>query len=82
MGKWTGNCKQNPLILIIQGFKTVPKGINRSISSNGTLCSIQGGLFISLIVVVCNIFRYAAFAFIKFDPKRILIAVKIFLVGV
>ena len=76
-----GIASKNPPILILQGFKTVPKGINGAISSYGTLCSILGGLFISLIVVVCNIFRYGAFAFIKFDLKIILIAVKIFLVG-
>ena len=76
-----GIASKNQPILILHGFKTVPKGINGAISSFGTICSIQGGLFISLVVVICNIFRYGIFNFMKFDLRIIFIAVKIFLVG-
>ena len=67
--------------LILYGFKTVPKGINGAISTYGTLCSIQGGLFISLVVVICNIFRYGFLKFLKFDKVIILISIKIFILG-
>ena len=76
-----GIASKNPPILISQGFKTVPKGINGAISSYGTICSILGGLFISFIVVLCNIFRYGILVFMKLDLRIILIALKIFLLG-
>lgn len=65
-------------ILIINGFKTVPKGINGAISSYGTICSILGGLFISVIVVICNIFRLGI---LKFDKVIILISIKVIVIG-
>ena len=74
------NSKENPY-LIINGFKQVPKGINGAISGYGTLCSIQGGLFISLVVVICNIFRLGLFEFLKFDRNVILISLKVFILG-
>ena len=67
--------------MIINGFKQVPKGINGAISGYGTLCSIQGGLFISLVVVICNIFRLGLFEFLKFDRNVILISLKVFILG-
>ena len=74
------NSKGNP-ILIINGFKQVPKGVNGAISLYGTICSILGGLFISFVVVVCNIARFGFFEFIKFDRNIILISIKIFFLG-
>lgn len=68
-------------ILIINGFKTVPKGINGAISGYGTLCSIQGGIFISLCVIISNIFRYGIFEFLKFNKHELFITVKIVVIG-
>jgi len=65
----------------LHGFKTVPKGINGAISSYGTICSIQGGLFISLTVVICNILRYGIIEFFKFDLKVIIVMIKMLLIG-
>ena len=76
-----GIASQNLPVLILKGFKTVPKGINGAISSYGTMCSIQGGLFISFVVVICNIFRYGILKFLEFDIKIIFIAFKIFIIG-
>ena len=74
------NSKSNP-ILILQGFKQVPKGINGAISGYGTLCSIKGGLFISGVVVICNILRFGLLNFIKFDMNLFIICFKIFILG-
>ena len=74
------NSKSNP-ILILQGFKQVPKGINGAISGYGTLCSIKGGLFISGVVVICNILRFGLLNFIKFDMNLFIICYKIFILG-
>ena len=68
-------------ILIINGFKPVPKGINGAISKYGTLCSIQGGLFISLVTIICNIFRCGIFNFFKSGLNIYLITIKIFIAG-
>ena len=64
-------------VLILNGFKSVPKGINGAISGYGTICSIQGGLFISLVVIICNILRYGIFGFFKINKN---IMEKIFLI--
>ena len=45
------------------------------------MCSIQGGLFISFVVVLCNIFKYGIFNFLKLDKNIIIIGLKIFLIG-
>ena len=74
------NSKSNP-ILILQGFKQVPKGINGAISGYGTLCSIKGGLFISGVVVICNILRFGLLNFLKFDMNLFIICFKIFILG-
>ena len=74
------NSKSNP-ILILQGFKQVPKGINGAISGYGTLYSIKGGLFISGVVVICNILRFGLLNFIKFDMNLFIICFKIFILG-
>ena len=74
------NSNENPL-LIINGFKRVPKGVNGAISAYGTMCSIQGGLFISCVVIICNIIRFGIFEFFKFDWNIILISLKIFILG-
>ena len=74
------NSKSNP-ILILQGFKQVPKGINGAISGYGTLSSIKGGLFISGVVVICNILRFGLLNFIKFDMNLFIICFKIFILG-
>ena len=74
------NSKGNP-VLIVNGFKPVPKGVNGAISGYGTICSIRGGLFISLIVVMCNIVRFGVFEFLKFDRNIIVISIKIFVLG-
>ena len=76
-----GIASKNSPVLILKGFKTVPKGINGAISTYGTMCSIQGGLFISFVVVICNIFRYGLFNFLKLDFKIVSIAIKIFIIG-
>jgi len=68
-------------VLILNGFKPVPKGINGAISKYGTWCSIQGGLFISLVAIICSIFRCGILNFFKFDLKIYLIAIKIFISG-
>ena len=60
------NSKENPILLL--KFKKVPKGINGAISLYGTICSILGGLFISIISVFCSLFRDFYFInFIYFD---------------
>ena len=75
------NSRSNPY-LILQGFKQVPKGINGAISGYGTLCSIKGGLFISGVVVICNIMRFGFINFfIKFDMDLFFIGFKIFILG-
>lgn len=74
------NSKGNP-VLIVNGFKPVPKGVNGAISGYGTICSIRGGLFISFIVVICNIARFGVFEFLKFDRNIIVISIKIFVLG-
>ncbi len=76
-----GIASNNLPVLILHGFKTVPKGINGAISSFGTICSIKGGLFISLIVIICNICRYGVLNIFKIDLKILLIIIKIFIVG-
>ena len=76
-----GISSKNLPVLILHGFKTVPKGINGAISSYGTICSIQGGLFISLTVVICNILRYGIIEFFKFDLKVIFVMIKMLLIG-
>ena len=76
-----GIASNNLPVLILHGFKTVPKGINGAISSFGTICSINGGLFISLIVIICNICRYGVLNIFKIDLKILLIMIKIFIVG-
>ena len=76
-----GIASKNSPVLILHGFKTVPKGINGAISGYGTMCSIKGGLFISFVVIICNVLRYGISNFIKFDLKIIIVAVKIFLIG-
>ena len=68
-------------VLILNGFKSVPKGINGAISGYGTICSIQGGLFISLVVIICNILRYGIFGFFKINKNIMLIIVKILIIG-
>jgi uncharacterized protein (TIGR00297 family) len=74
------NSNENP-VLIINGFKRVPKGVNGAISGYGTICSIKGGLFISFVVVICNIIRFGIFEFLKFDRNIIVISLKIFILG-
>ena len=74
------NSKGNP-ILILNGFKQVPKGINGAISGYGTICSIKGGLFISGVVVLCNIARFGFIEFFKNDMTIIIFAFKIFILG-
>ena len=74
------NSKENP-ILILNGFKQVPKGINGAISGYGTICSIKGGLFISGVVVLCNIARFGFIEFFKNDITIIIFAFKIFILG-
>ena len=74
------NSKENP-VLIIKGFKQVPKGVNGAISLYGTLCSIYGGLFISFCVVICNILRFGIFEFLKCDRNIVIISTKIFFLG-
>lgn len=76
-----GISSKNLPILILHGFKSVPKGINGAISSYGTLCSIQGGLFISLVVVLCNIFRFGIMNFFNSEKYVKLIGLKIFFLG-
>ena len=76
-----GISSTNLPILILNGFKSVPKGINGAISVYGTLCSIQGGLFISLVVVICNIFRYGIFILMKFNNNEFVIITKILIIG-
>ena len=68
-------------VLILKGFKSVPKGINGAISGYGTMWSIQGGLFISLVVIICNILRYGIFGIFKFNKNIMLIIVKILIIG-
>lgn len=75
------NSKSNPY-LILHGFKQVPKGINGAISGYGTLCSIKGGLFISGVVVICNIMRFGFLNFfINYDKDLFVIGFKIFILG-
>jgi uncharacterized protein (TIGR00297 family) len=76
-----GISSNNLPVLILHGFKTVPKGINGAISSYGTICSIQGGLFISFIVIICNVCRYGIFQIFKIDIKILFIMIKIFFIG-
>ena len=76
-----GISSTNLPILILNGFKSVPKGINGAISGYGTICSIQGGLFISLVVVICNILRYGIFILIKFKNNEFVIITKILIIG-
>ena len=45
------------------------------------MCSIQGGLFISFVVILFNIFKYGNFNFLKLDKNIIIIGLKIFLIG-
>ena len=59
----------------------MPKGVNGAISGYGTICSIKGGLFISFVVVICNIIRFGIFEFLKFDRNIIVISLKIFILG-
>ena len=74
------NSKENP-ILILEGFRRVPKGINGAISAYGTLCSIQGGLFISGISIICNIIRFGCGNFIHGEKTNFIISLKIFVLG-
>ena len=74
------NSKENP-ILILEGFHRVPKGINGAISAYGTLCSIQGGLFISGISIISNIIRFGCINFIKGEKTNFIICFKIFVLG-
>ncbi|KAL6611056.1 integral membrane protein DUF92-domain-containing protein [Neocallimastix sp. 'constans'] len=68
-------------ILILKGFKSVPKGINGAISRYGTVCSILGGMFISLVVVVCNILRFGIMNYIYSGIEVIFLSIKILLCG-
>jgi len=68
-------------ILILHGFKSVPKGINGAMSRYGTVCSILGGMFISSIVILCNIFRMGLFTFVKSDNQVFLLGLKVFVLG-
>ncbi|ORX41524.1 hypothetical protein BCR36DRAFT_587966 [Piromyces finnis] len=68
-------------ILILHGFKSVPKGINGAISRYGTVCSILGGMFISSVVILCNIFRMGLVSFLKSDNRVFLLGVKILVFG-
>ena len=74
------NSLSNP-VLILSGFKRVPKGINGAISGYGTMCSIFGGLFISATVIICNIFRYGVFEFLNLEKNVVLISIKILILG-
>ena len=53
------NSKNNPILII--SLKKVPKGINGAISLYGTICSILGGLFISVVTVFSSFFRDFSF---------------------
>jgi uncharacterized protein (TIGR00297 family) len=55
------NSKNNPILII--SSKKVPKGINGAISLYGTICSILGGLFISVVTVFSSFFRDFSFNF-------------------
>ncbi|KAG4093443.1 integral membrane protein DUF92-domain-containing protein [Neocallimastix lanati (nom. inval.)] len=68
-------------ILILKGFKSVPKGINGAISRYGTVCSILGGMFISLVVVICNILRFGIMNYIYSGIEVIFLSIKILLCG-
>lgn len=68
-------------ILILKGFKSVPKGINGAISRYGTVCSILGGMFISVVVIICNILRYGILNYINSNVEVIVLSVKILLFG-
>ncbi|ORX85864.1 hypothetical protein BCR32DRAFT_325256 [Anaeromyces robustus] len=73
--------RQSP-ILILKGFQHVPKGINGAISKYGTICSIFGGLFISIIAIICNIVRYGIKNyFINFNIPLLSIGIKLLLCG-
>ena len=60
-----GIASKDQPVLILSGFQKVPKGINGAVSKYGTWCSIKGGMFISLITVICTIFRFGLIAFFK-----------------
>jgi len=75
-----GIASKNIPVLILKGFKPVPKGINGAISGYGTMCSIYGGLFISFVTVICNIFRFGPLNFIQ-DKILIYISIKVLLLG-
>jgi len=75
-----GIASKNIPVLILKGFKQVPKGINGAISGYGTMCSIYGGLFISFVTVICNIFRFGPLNFIQ-DKILIYISIKVLLLG-
>jgi len=68
-------------ILILHGFKSVPKGINGAMSRYGTVCSILGGMFISSIVILCNICRMGVLTFVKSDNRVFLLGLKVLLYG-
>jgi len=68
-------------ILILKGFKSVPKGINGAISRYGTVCSILGGMFISLMTVICNILRYGLLNYINSNGEVFLLSLKVLLCG-
>jgi len=68
-------------ILILKGFKSVPKGINGAISRYGTVCSIFGGMFISLVVVICNILRFGIMNYINSGIEVLFLSIKILLCG-
>jgi len=68
-------------ILILHGFKSVPKGINGAMSRYGTVCSILGGMFISSIVILCNIFRMGLLTFVKSDNRVFILGLKVLLYG-
>ena len=45
------------------------------------MCSIQSGLFISCVVLICNIISFELFEFLKFDRNITLISTTIFILG-
>ena len=55
------NSSNDPILLI--NFNKVPKGINGAVSVYGTICSILGGLFISVVTVFSSFFRDFSFNF-------------------
>ena len=77
-----GIASKDQPVLILSGFQKVPKGINGAVSKYGTWCSIKGGIFISLVSVICAIFRFGLIKFfIEFSILYCILILKMIIIG-